>query len=186
VTLSDTRFHDPADAEAPAHARLRILSLRLDGSVTAEDWLLAESWWAESFPPPTFSDLALWGLRIVPWIVGSHFASQVKRQIAPSDADAAGPDGMSAFLQRTRRHLALAAAFAAFIAGLVASVAALPVLALLLVLAAIPVPKLRSALLRALVTPRSRTSSRQQRRNGGPPFAPPPRHHAEKGDDAAV
>jgi hypothetical protein len=35
-------------------------------------WLLAEAWWAESFHPARFGDLGRWGLIIGPWMVASH------------------------------------------------------------------------------------------------------------------
>ena len=40
----------------------------------AERWLLAEGWWAESFPSPTYPELVTWSLRALPWSVCIHVA----------------------------------------------------------------------------------------------------------------
>lgn len=40
---------------------------------------MAESWWAATFRPPTFSELAYWTLVIAPQIFLLHFASRVRR-----------------------------------------------------------------------------------------------------------
>ena len=37
-------------------------------------WLLAESWWAESFHPAGFGELGRWGLIIGPWMVAAHLS----------------------------------------------------------------------------------------------------------------
>ena len=82
VGLTDALVDDPADRSAPAHAELRIQRLRIDGSLEMESWLLAESWWAETFIPPGFAELARWGLRIIPWTIGNHFGAHIRRVVA--------------------------------------------------------------------------------------------------------
>src|SRR5215471_11457728 len=59
---------EPARAELEIHAKTR-----------SARWLLAESWWAQSFAGARFSDVARWGLVIVPWAIGSHFAKRLSR-----------------------------------------------------------------------------------------------------------
>jgi hypothetical protein len=52
--------------------------LSLDGheQISAEEWLLAESWWANAFASPSFADVGRWGFGVLPWIMGSHFGAQ--------------------------------------------------------------------------------------------------------------
>ena len=91
VALEETRFQDPSDPIAPGHSRMALRSVAADGRVTTERWLLAESWWAETFSPPPFAELVRWCLTIVPWVIGSHFAAQIKRRLA----ERPGPAGIS-------------------------------------------------------------------------------------------
>jgi hypothetical protein len=149
VELEDTRFLDPTDLAAPARASLKLIAVELDGRLSSERWLLAESWWADTFSPPTFSELAHWSLGIVPWIIGSHFAAQINRRLGEK------PDTTAALADRVRRIWELnrwlwrvAAAFGGFGLGLASGILALPALALMLALGTIPIPRLRSALLR--------------------------------------
>jgi len=79
VSLTETLISDPEDPAAPAHAKLLFQRQRIEGTVESERWLLAESWWAETFAPPSFGDLARWGLGVIPWAVGSHIGVQVSR-----------------------------------------------------------------------------------------------------------
>ena len=41
-----------------------------------EKWLLAEGWWADSFPAPTYSELVSWSFRAVPWAIALHIAQR--------------------------------------------------------------------------------------------------------------
>lgn len=58
---------------------LQILLIDHAGGVSESQWLLAESWWAEEFHSPRFSELAEWGLRAIPWTINSHFGTRVRR-----------------------------------------------------------------------------------------------------------
>ncbi len=78
ATLRDARLRDPAGDE-PSHAPLELLALRTDGSEHRSRWLLAESWWAQAFTEPSFRQLALWLVQVLPWTLGSHFGSRVRR-----------------------------------------------------------------------------------------------------------
>ncbi|MFH0343391.1 MAG: hypothetical protein ACHBNF_14995 [Chromatiales bacterium] len=75
----DARFAPVGDgAEAPACAELHI---RTDMSVDGKParWLFAESWWASTFLPPSYGELATWGLQILPWTLSTHFATRARR-----------------------------------------------------------------------------------------------------------
>ena len=153
AVLRKTTFQDPADAAVPAHAEIDVLSLDSNERVFADKWLLAESWWANSFSSPSFADLVRWGFGVWPWIVGSHFAAQVQRRLreyrhepkeAPASASLSTSRKVWTVTTRTWR-LAVASGGLAF--GLLSTVITIPLLALMLVLGLLPIPKLRSALL---------------------------------------
>jgi hypothetical protein len=69
----DSPIDDPNDFKTPAHKTLLFQRRRIEGNVDTERWLLAESWWAETFQPPGFSEFWHWGLHIIPWAIPSHF-----------------------------------------------------------------------------------------------------------------
>ena len=154
VVLRETRFHDPADSAAPAHTKVAVLSLHSDNRVSKEDWLVAESWWADTFSPPSFADLAQWGFGVLPWIVGSHFAAQIQRRIrerpsspSPSDPEATHTRAHHRIWSHTGWIWRLVGAIGGYGFGLLLSAVTMPILALLLVVGLIPIPKLRRALL---------------------------------------
>jgi hypothetical protein len=74
--------------DAPAHLLMTIdrgddLSLP-----RRQRWLLAESWWAETFQPPRATSLLLWILLILPYVSLSQFYGQVLRALRrPSRPD---------------------------------------------------------------------------------------------------
>src|SRR5947209_2900988 len=41
-----------------------------------EKWLLAEGWWADCFPAPTYSELVSWSVRALPWSIALHIAQR--------------------------------------------------------------------------------------------------------------
>jgi hypothetical protein len=84
--------HD-GDRDVPPQATLEITALRVDGKLLESRWLMAESWWAESFEPPRFGDLSLWGLLIVPSTIVSHFATRARRNLHAA-REAGAPAGM--------------------------------------------------------------------------------------------
>ena len=139
VALADARRETPGDPAAPAHAELVLRRLDLDGSLAEERWLLAESWWAESFWPPRFSDLARWGLGVVPWTIGSHYGAAVRRVWAERGKVAGAG-------RRLAWHSRFVLSLLRLLGSLLLGLAALGALALLLVVAALPIPRLRAAL----------------------------------------
>jgi hypothetical protein len=112
-----------ATSDEPASSELTISS-----GHDQRRWLLAESWWAQSFPTAQFRDVAKWSLLIVPWTIGTHFAKRLSR---------AG--GRTQFGGRL-------AAGAALVGALLLSPVLLAILATLLLLGTIPWPPLQSAL----------------------------------------
>ena len=68
---------DEAAPGAPAHVYTEMTQ-----DDAGSDWWLAESRWAESFPPPGFADLAVWGFQVMPWTLASHFGTRARRALA--------------------------------------------------------------------------------------------------------
>src|SRR6187399_294158 len=111
------------DDEEPALAELEIHT-----NTRSTRWLLAESWWAQSFPGARFSDVARWGLVIVPWAIGSHFAKRLSRVER-------GKHGGFRWI------LSFASALATLVGGLLLSPFLLLMFAITLVLGKIPIPQ---------------------------------------------
>jgi hypothetical protein len=69
-----TRAELSATAEPrPARAELRITTPSIDST-----WILAESWWAESFRAPSYADLWRWSIEVVPVAVAEHFVRRFR------------------------------------------------------------------------------------------------------------
>ena len=68
-----------ASSGTPSHAILELHALGTDGTAHRARWLLAESWWAQTFFEPSRADLATWLIMVVPWSLGSHFGVRVRR-----------------------------------------------------------------------------------------------------------
>lgn len=149
AALVDSRVADPGDADAPAHAVLQISRLTVDGELCHERWLLAESWWAETFSTPSFTEFARWGIRIIPWTIGSHFGARLRHAFAQ------WPSGNGRAAARWRRVvrscgrlLRVVGAVLALVAGVLVSPLVLAAFGLLLLLAVLPIPQLREWVLR--------------------------------------
>jgi hypothetical protein len=122
-------------SEGPAHAQLRLPEAPDDGWSRRRRVLLAESCWAESFPTPSFGEVARWALVALPWTLASQFA----RRFQP----ALGARG--ALLRHYPRFaLETISSVLAFLAG----AGLLMAVAALLLLALVPVARLRDFLLR--------------------------------------
>ncbi|HEX5012857.1 MAG TPA: hypothetical protein VFV72_01770 [Candidatus Limnocylindrales bacterium] len=61
-----------ADENAPAHVRVTVKPREIPHA-----WLLAESRWDEAFQPPSFREVVLWAIAIVPWTVLTQFVVPV-------------------------------------------------------------------------------------------------------------
>jgi hypothetical protein len=117
---------DLNDPSAPAHSRARI------GETTL---LMAESCWAESFPTPTFGEVAKWALLALPWTLATQFASRFE--------PAMGDEG-AVLRNYPRFALDTVTYVLAYLLGACVQLC----VAVLLLLALLPIPKLRDLLLR--------------------------------------
>lgn len=106
--------------------------LRLQAGSHIENWLLAEGWWAESFPAPTYGELVSWGARALPWSLSINTAQSYWRS-APED-------------RKEKRPGALAMAVAQFLITLLFSPLIISLLALAWVLGLLPIPRLRAVI----------------------------------------
>ena len=87
VSVQTTRLNVGGSAE-PAHAELALHGLeglRTPGTPHADEsssrWLIAESWWADAFPQPTYREVLLWAVRTLPATVISHFDEHFRRTL---------------------------------------------------------------------------------------------------------
>jgi len=153
AVLQKTLFKDPTDSAAPGHTKMTILSLEHDERVTEDRWLLAESWWANCFSPPTFKELALWALRVLPWILASHFGAHVQRRFSerpkrPPDSSLKAQRARLKYMRKLGLWLwRLTTAIGGLALAQLSTVVLAPILLGLLLLGAIPISKLRKALL---------------------------------------
>lgn len=130
------------DPAAHAHARIRVTAPAIDGEeAQTSEWLIAESWWAQSFATPSFSELANWFFKIVPGTLFLHFQRRRNRShAAVRRAWNAKPVSWGRVLTTTGKSLTewlwLWLAF-------LLSPVLLAVIGLILLLGALPVPRLR-------------------------------------------
>ncbi len=66
------------DADQPAHALVKV-ALERGPNASPQSWLLAESFWADSFQPPRYGALLSWLLADGPWVVVLHIAAMAGR-----------------------------------------------------------------------------------------------------------
>lgn len=126
------------DAGAPAHVDAQIAfptdpAAGDPGDAPPVSVRIAEGWWANAFPPPTFSELATWGTTVLPTVALSHLVAALSRRWRQL-REATGP---VAWIACTGRLLGAAS-------GVVLGAALSPFLVaavlLMLLLGAIPVP----------------------------------------------
>ena len=72
VRITRAELSQTADSK-PARAELRITTPSFEST-----WILAESWWAESFRAPTYADLWRWSIEVVPVAVAEHFVRRFR------------------------------------------------------------------------------------------------------------
>jgi hypothetical protein len=145
--LADAVISDPEDPGAPAHAELRLRRQRTSGELETERWLLAESWWAETFTPPGFREMVRWGMSVLPWTIGSHFGARVRRVLA-RPPDTAGQRLAIRVLRRLGWAAGLVASFVGLFVALMLSPFLLVAFAGLLLVALVPIPVVRETLLK--------------------------------------
>jgi hypothetical protein len=98
-----------------------------------EKWLLTESWWADSFPTPTYSELVSWSFRAVPWSIAVHIAHAFWETDPQASKGAWG--------------LAAAKAVGWLLLAMALTPMLLIILGLTLVLGLLPIPQLRTLIL---------------------------------------
>jgi hypothetical protein len=112
--------------------------VRLSGSAGGgETWLLAEGWWAEAYPAPTYSELVSWSATALPWAVAIHVAERYW-QI---------PGGWS-----WRNVPAYASVFAQLVGALILAPVFYLLLAAVMLVGVLPIPKLRELIVGAQAT----------------------------------
>ncbi len=143
------------DPETPAHTYVRV---KAPPTKSADDaaavrtpsdeaeptvektWLIVESWWARSFATPSFADLANWGFRIVPWTLVFHF--QRRLRAAATGLHRARAEARSLATQAARAGRLLLEIVALTLA-LFLSPILLAVIAIVLLIGLIPIPRVR-------------------------------------------
>jgi hypothetical protein len=124
----------PGDS-APASTVMLVHPAPEEGMGDRSKWILAESWWAETFRPPKTSALLLWLLLILPYMLLEQFYVPFMRSMRMSRP------GVEGFAFTWARRLGF---FALFLAALpLALLGAVPVIVLLIPLL-VPIPRVQS------------------------------------------
>ena len=85
--IGDVRIWDATlrqadqDTVGIAHLSVRVTMTGFEDQPS--DWLLAESWWADAFRPPSFAEFASWGVAVGPWVAVTQFLSLSARLSIP-------------------------------------------------------------------------------------------------------
>jgi hypothetical protein len=85
--IGDVRIWDASlrqtegDDVGAAHLSVRVTMTGFEDHPS--DWLLAESWWADAFRPPSFAEFASWGVAVGPWVAVTQFLSLSARLSIP-------------------------------------------------------------------------------------------------------
>ena len=128
----DARVTGEASEAAMAEVRIS------QGIAEPDSWLFCEAWWAESFATPSFGRLVSWSVHIVPWSIVLHFARSIDRSLSRvREAE-----------RLTERLVAAAGLVLGSLAGLLVGVLLAPAIVLLLAgllaIGLLPVPRVRS------------------------------------------
>jgi hypothetical protein len=70
---SSFRIPHPGEADAPAHSVVETAFSDETGERRRVTWVTADGWWANEIVPPSFSQVASWGLGLAPWMIVRHF-----------------------------------------------------------------------------------------------------------------
>ena len=140
ASLRDPHLRD-GDEDAPAHAPLELLAIGTDGKEHRSRWLLGESWWAQAFTEPTFRQLALWLVQALPWTLGRHYGSRVGRAWRR-----ARPTAGRNVLGQLRALPEVLANLVLLVLATPFAVVAQAILLLLVLVALLPIARLRAAL----------------------------------------
>ncbi len=131
------------DPSTRPHTRLKITVPGPQGEPgVSSEWLIAESWWAESFASPSFGELVDWGLRIVPLTLFFHFSRRANRALtAMRDTWNARPRRYRPLAARGGRWLVN---FATLLLAILLAPLLMTLLLLMLIGGLIPIPRVRS------------------------------------------
>ena len=124
----------PGDS-APANTVMLVHPAEEEGMGDRSKWILAESWWAETFRPPKTSALLLWLLLILPYMLLEQFYVPFMRSMRMNRP------GVEGFIFTWARRIGF---FALFVAALPLSLlGAVPVIVLLIPLL-VPIPRVQA------------------------------------------
>jgi hypothetical protein len=130
------------DPTLPAHTRMLVKApARSSGEQRTSEWMIAESWWAESFVTPTFAEIANWGFRVLPWTVYYHFHRRFLR--ASSAVRSVWSARPRKYVPLLARSVNLLIELLWLMLALVLAPVLICVLGVLVVLGLVPIPKLR-------------------------------------------
>ncbi len=121
----------PGPERGDGHAEM-VVELRAGDD--PERWLVSEGWWAKSFPAPSYGELVSWSMRALPWFVAIHIA---RRYWQASRG------------RGSAKVIALAGALGKLVIAFALTPLFLVLLALVLVLALLPISQLRTLILSA-------------------------------------
>ncbi len=131
------------DPRVPAHTRVRITVPTANGQEReTKEWLIAESWWAESFAAPSFAQLTNWAFKAIPWTLLFHFQRRfVTARNDIQNAWNSNPRRLWPFVTCVFRGMI---EFASMLIALFLAPLLLFVITALLVIGLIPIPRVRS------------------------------------------
>ena len=149
VHLSSVELTDPNEGPARCEVHLRSVgALRLEDGRYPDrpdsTWMIAESWWDATFPPPTYSDLVKWGLTALPWTLVAHFERRARRAVYAFQWARSPRGRMLAFLK-------VWPALAALAVGILSVPVLLAGLAVILLVGLIPAARSAAASLQRLL-----------------------------------
>jgi hypothetical protein len=141
VSLRDAQARQ-ASTGTPSHALMELHALGSDGTAHRARWLLAESWWAQTFFEPSRAELATWLIMVVPWSLGSHFGVRVRRARRRARIAASA-------VARVRALSSMAGQLAWLVVSLPLAVLIELLVGLVVLIGLIPVPAMRRVLVAA-------------------------------------
>jgi hypothetical protein len=143
VELLDTRLQG---GDSPASARL---AFRSGERLGKESWLLAESWWGQTFKAPTFLDVARWTVFIMPLAIRMHLGPRLRNAMLLIQRAANADRGPQTVPDTTQGFAEIARCMLLAPGLVIGGMAVQCLLVVLLVLAAFPVKSLRALVGRA-------------------------------------
>jgi hypothetical protein len=142
VTLDDVALASrPDHPGAPANAAIQLCLIDTSGAVRAAKLLFAEAFWVKSIVPPTFREMLIWSLLVAPMLVITQAAAPFHRALIQSRE---APGGL---LRIARAAMLLSTAAIYLLFTVAFAILAELFIAILLLVAIIPIKKLRSLII---------------------------------------